>query len=168
MRKRITIVILFIAVLSVILIPYSPCVVFYKGKSEEVLGYAPSGKDGIFSVIYTHSIHLSPVEEVYEAGPGGTIRQTELIYEDFGIGMPSGSDGQGVFVEAGGKYHLKEMDLTFPSIYLRTGKVRANHVFKADSREVPFSSFAEPGSLVNIQIVKLSLWEKWKEVNIFG
>lgn len=147
-------------------LPLDSAVVFYKGNSDKLLGYAPLQKNQTFQIQFTHSIHLSPVVETYEAAENEEIRQIEISYEEFAIGMPSQAEGNEKFIKKNGKYYIKNMNRIFPSIHLRIGKVIANHTFRTGQKSVPFSSFAEPGSVVTINIEKLSIWEKWKEVNI--
>ncbi len=76
---------------------------------------------------YTHSIHLSDVVESYVVTKDHEIKQFELMYEDFAIGMPENASEGETFEHSDGKYYLKNMDKISPSFDLRIGKVRANH-----------------------------------------
>lgn len=168
MNKKIIVFLplIFLLIIAVCFIPIFTSVVFYKEHTNEMLAYAPLKKNQNFSIKYTHSIHMSPVVETYEMTEDKEIRQVELMYEAFAIGMPSNAEGKEKFVNKDGKYYIKNMSNTFPYIYLRVGKVAANHTFISEGDAVRMSSFTKPGSLLKIQIKKLSVWEKWKGVNI--
>jgi len=147
-----------------------PCqytVSFYDAKTKEAIAFMPIDRKQFFSIQYTHSIHLSLVEEKYEVTDNLEIRQIELIYEDFGIGMPSDAQGDENFVQEEGKYYIKNMNRVFPEVVLRVGKVVANHRLVLGNTTVPMTSFSEPGSVLIIKPAKLNIWEQWKGVNIF-
>ena len=50
------------------------------------------------------------------------MKQFELMYEDFSIGMPAHAAEGETFERKNGKYYLKNMNRVFPSFDLRTGK----------------------------------------------
>ncbi|HVH95631.1 MAG TPA: DUF1850 domain-containing protein, partial [Bacillus sp. (in: firmicutes)] len=128
---------LFILVLiSVFLfIPNKDALVFQYQNSGKVLAYFPLSEGDSFQMKYIHSIHLSDVVESYTVTKGNEIKQIELMYEDFAIGMPeNASDGE-TFEQIDGKYFLKNMDKRFPSFDLRIGKVRANHTLVVGKNE---------------------------------
>ena len=59
--------------------------------------------DGRFSHVYTHSFHLTPVEELLEVEADGSLRLHELRYQSCGVGMPTEAEEgfrleDGVFV----------------------------------------------------------------------
>jgi len=167
MRKKL-IFALFIMVLIALfcLIPYRNAVVFYKDRPQEILAFAPLIQNQSFQIKYIHSIHLSPVVETYEGTSLNEIRQIELMYEDFAIGMPSEAEGEEKFVQADGKYYIKNMNRIFPYIYLRVGEVKANHTVIIDDKAIPMTTFTEAGSVIKIQISNLSIFDQWKGVNI--
>ncbi|MCP3742426.1 DUF1850 domain-containing protein [Rossellomorea sp. BNER] len=120
-----------------------------------------------FAIFYTHSIHKSQVEEWYVLNSENRIKQFKLVYEDTSIGMPSNSDAGGEFVRtADGKYVIENMDRTFSSINMRIGQVIANHKLIYKDDEYDLSNYFPKGSVVTMEPMKLSLWQKWKGVNI--
>ena len=66
------------------------------------------------------------------------IRQIELMYEDFAIGMPENASAGETFEQKNGKYYMKNMDNCFPFFDLRIGKVRANHTLIFERMNIPF------------------------------
>lgn len=171
LRKRIFRRILLISLLLVFL-PFllfasgQEALVFQFQNSGHVLAYIPILKKDTFQIKYTHSIHLSDVTELYQVTQDKKIKQYELIYEDYAIGMPEGAANGEVFVQADGKFYIKNMNRIFPSFDLRIGKVRANHTVIYKEKEYPLSHYLEPGTWVRIKIQRIYLWQKWKGVNI--
>lgn len=147
-------------------IPAKEALVFQYQNTGKVLAYLPISEGEAFQMKYKHSIHLSDVVESYVVTSDQQIKQVELIYEDFAIGMPeNASDGE-TFEQKNGKYYLKNMNRLFPSFDLRIGKVRANHTLIFESNEYPLSRVLEPGTWVRLKIEKMTLWRQWKGVNI--
>jgi len=156
--------ILFIFLL--LFIPISDALVFQYQNSGNTLAYIPISEGETFQMKYTHSIHLSDVVESYEITNDRQIKQYELMYEDFAIGMPENASEGEIFEQKDGKYYLKNMDRRFPSFDLRVGKVRANHTVIFEGKEYPLSRVIEPGTWVRIKIERINLWQRWKGVNM--
>ena len=133
---------------------------------EEPLVYLPLTEGEEFSLLYTHSIHLSEVQERYLAEKDGTITLFELIYEDFGIGMPSEAMAGETFTMEGGKYIMSGMDRNMPFFYLRTGQVKADHTITYGGHARKLSDVIVPGSRVKIGMEKLTKWQFWRGVNL--
>ncbi len=106
------------------------------------------------------SIHR--VLETYKIGKNNTIIQTEITYEEFGVGMPENATGKEKFIQKNGKYTITNMNRVHSFLDIRVGKVIANHTFIIDKNEIPFSSFVEPGSWVRVKIRKMNIWEMLK------
>lgn len=170
LQKRLIIGFLLLFILSLTLfVPFRTALVFYRENTSHVEAYLPIEEGDTFQIIYTHSIHLTDVVEIYEALPDHSIKQTELIYEHYGIGMPSDADEGGTIIYEDGKIHIKDMDRVFPFINLRNGKTVPRHrlVWGDDfSHMVWFKDFFEPGARFTIKVDKLSLWQLLKGVKI--
>ncbi|MFE8697844.1 DUF1850 domain-containing protein [Cytobacillus sp. FJAT-53684] len=163
-RFLVPLIIITIAILA--FIPLKQALVFQYEHSGKVLAYIPMHEDSQFKIKYTHSIHLSDVVESYVITKDHQIKQYELMYEDFAIGMPENAADGEQFVHKDGKYFIKNMNRVFPLIDLRLGKVRANHTAIFKGIEYPLSRYIEPGTLIRIKIEKLSVIEQLKGVNI--
>ncbi|WP_171978785.1 DUF1850 domain-containing protein [Fictibacillus arsenicus] len=129
------------------------------GETGEWLAFMDIKPGEEFSIKYIHSIHRTPVLETYLTNEEGIIIQTEMRFEEFGVGMPSGATGTEVFTQKNGTYILSNMNRTFPLLDIRTGQIIANHTLLYDGHEYPFSSFSEKGSWVRIKTEKISVWQ---------
>ncbi|MFD1705666.1 DUF1850 domain-containing protein [Siminovitchia sediminis] len=159
--------IILLGVLSAI--PITDAVTIVSIKEEKMLAYFPVETEGSrFDIVYTHSIHLTEVRDSYVILNDGTIRQTGLEFEDTGVGMPANAEEGETFKLKDGKYYIDNMKRDFSWIDLSTGQVRANHRLVVRGKVIPFSTFAEPGSLVRIKKEKISLWRQWEGVKIVG
>lgn len=65
--------------------------------------------------------------EKYKVTDDLQIEQYEIIYEEFGIGMPSNAGENEEFIYEDGKYHIRNMKHQFESLNIRNGKVVSNH-----------------------------------------
>ncbi|QCJ42835.1 DUF1850 domain-containing protein [Bacillus sp. S3] len=147
-------------------IPLQQTIVFEPNHSNQKLAFIPIKDEKQFKIKYTHSIHLSDVIESYHITPRQLIRQVELEYEDFSIGMPSNAEEGETFEQKSGKYYIRNMKRIFPYFYLRIGQVRANHRVIYKNTEYPLSHSIKPGTSVKVEIRRLTLLEQWKGVNI--
>ncbi|MDQ0153971.1 DUF1850 domain-containing protein [Robertmurraya andreesenii] len=160
----VTLVFLSLTILT--FIPIKKALVFEDPKTENVLAYIPLSEEQTFKIKYTHSIHLSDVVESYMSTSDGQIKQYELMYEDFAIGMPSYASDSEIFEEKNGKYFLKNMNRVFPYFDLRIARVRANHIVIFQNEEFPLLNYFEKGTRVRIKIENLDLLQLLKGVNI--
>lgn len=147
-------------------IPYKQALVFLQPERNDILCYVPIEAGETFKIKYKHSIHLSDVIESYEITELNEIRQYELEYEDFAIGMPSEVAEGESFVIKNGKYFIKNMNREFEKFDLRVGQVRANHTLIFEDVTYPLSRAIEPGTRVRIQVKKISLFKQMEGVNI--
>ncbi|MED3551597.1 DUF1850 domain-containing protein [Cytobacillus praedii] len=166
-KKLLFLVPLIILTIAIIIfIPMKEALVFQYQNTGNVLAYIPFSAEDHFKIKYTHSIHLSDVVESYVITEDDEIKQYELMYEDFAIGMPeNASDGE-IFEQKNGKYYIKNMNRVFPYFDLRTGKVRANHTIIYRKKEYPLSDYIEPGTWVRIKTEKVNLLQQLRGVNI--
>jgi hypothetical protein len=147
-------------------LPIKHALVFENQNTGNLLAYLPLDKMDTFKMKYTHSIHLSNVVESYIITKNNQIKQYELMYEDFAIGMPANSAEGEVFEEKDGKYFIKNMKRSFPSFELRVGKVKANHTLIYKDKDYPLSNSITPGTSVHIQVKKINLVQIMKGVDI--
>jgi hypothetical protein len=165
MKKRLFLGILVIFFV-VLLVPYKESLVFEQGNTGKLLAYYPIKKENEFEIRYTHSIHLSEVQEIYEITPNRTIIQTELFYEDYAIGMPSGPlDGETFEIE-NGKMHITNMSRVFPYLDIRIGQVVANHHLVIKEKSYKLGAYVIPGSWVRVKHRKINVLEVLKGMKI--
>jgi hypothetical protein len=159
---------LFFLILFVFL-PLQTVLVMEPRNGEGNPAYFSISKNKTFSIRYTHSIHLSEVDEIYRQTSSDDIQQTSLLYEDTAIGMPSNAVGEEIFERTeDGRYLISNMDKKFPYIDIRLGQVVANHRLVYENKVYPLKNYFKEGSVVRVQYKKVSLFNKWKGVIVVG
>jgi len=150
-------------------IPFQKALVFYVEDTDQVKAYLPIQAGDPFQIIFTHSIHLKDVVEKYRLTENGEIEQYEIVYEEYGIGMPSNAEEGENFVFENGKYHIKNMNKVFPSINIRNGRIVSEHRLVWGLNEehiVNFNDYFTPGAWYTVKYDTLSLWNILKGVKI--
>ncbi|MGP4063722.1 DUF1850 domain-containing protein [Oceanobacillus sp. M65] len=169
-KIKVSILIILLALFSLLLfVPFRTALVFYKENTEEIEAFLPVQERDTFQIIFTHSIHLTDVVEKYIVMDNHDIKQYEIVYEEFGIGMPSNAQEGEKFEYKDGKYHIADLDNIFPSMNVRNGKtVSENRLVwgKNDEHLVYFNEYFEPGAWFKLKVEKLSLWQSMKGVSI--
>jgi hypothetical protein len=167
MKKTIAIFVLQMLCVLALNIPYKTALVFEKENSNQVIAFVPIERLEGFQISYTHSIHLTEVIEDYKISGVGNIVQIGLVYENYGIGMPSEAYGKEVFEIKDGKIHISNMSRTFPFMDIRLGKVVANHHLNIHDKYIPLVEYLSPGSWVRVQHRSLNAIEVLKGVNLY-
>ncbi|MBP2076309.1 DUF1850 domain-containing protein [Oceanobacillus polygoni] len=172
-NKRITIVILIIASLLGIFLfaPVDTALVFYEKNTRQLAAFKPIEIDDKFQIVFTHSIHLTDVVEKYTVTENLDIKQYEIVYEEFGIGMPANAGEGQTFIYEDGKYHVKDLDNYFDSMKIRNGKTVSENRFLWESNTgqehmVWFNDYFDPGDWFTVKVEKITLWEYMRGVKI--
>ncbi|NLA50940.1 MAG: DUF1850 domain-containing protein [Alcaligenaceae bacterium] len=167
---RIAVILLVIFTTSVIikLLSRQPVLVFSNRNTQEIEALLPIESGSRFSIIFVHSIHLKDVIEKYRINEQNEIEQTDIIFEEFGIGMPSNAPPGAQFVIENGKYHIKNLNLVMPSMTIRNGKTVSERRFvwvdkNNQEHQVYFNDYFKPGAWLEIKIKKLPRYFLWKE-----
>ncbi|HEX6595093.1 MAG TPA: DUF1850 domain-containing protein [Bacillota bacterium] len=157
---------IFLFLFCLLFVPFHEALSFYKQHTNHLEAYLSIRKGDCFHITFTHSIHLTDVVEKYEVTEDKQIKQYEIVFEQFGIGMPANTEEAGeIFLYENGKYYIKNMNRLFPSIHLRNGKTVSNHrLIWGDRGEkiVSFNEYFDPGARLTLKIEKLSLWQRLK------
>ncbi|NBJ70249.1 MULTISPECIES: DUF1850 domain-containing protein [Clostridia] len=171
-RKQWAFMLIFLAsitLLITLLVPFRTALIFYKENTNQIEMFLPIKEGDPFQLIFTHSIHLTDVVEKYEITDKKTIRQTEISFEEFAIGMPSNAQGEEQFIYKDGKYHIKNINQTFDQIKLRNGKVVSeNRLVWGDGADycVYLNDYVEPGAWFSLKVEDITLWQYLKGVEI--
>ncbi|MEI3597347.1 MULTISPECIES: DUF1850 domain-containing protein [unclassified Oceanobacillus] len=171
-KKMIIAFIILLLIVLILFIPSRTALVFYQENTKEIAAFLPMNKGDQFDIIFTHSIHLTDVEEKYIITADLNIEQYEMIFESFGIGMPSNAEEGQKFEAKDGKYHIGNMNIRFESMNIRNGKTVSEHrlrwQYAGDDEEqmVWFNDYFEPGARYTVKIDKLPLWKYLKGVKI--
>ena len=165
-KLRIVLLLILTSIAILFFIPLRQGLVFEYQDSGKLLAYIPFTKEDKFQIKYTHSIHLTDVIESYQETKSNEIKQYELMYENFSIGMPENAGEGEIFEQKDGKYYIKNMNRVFPYFDLRVGQVRANHTIIYNHLEYPLSNYIKPGTWIRIKIKNMNLIQQLKGVNI--
>lgn len=174
MKAKIIIpIFIFLLIIIILLtVPLRTALVFYEEDTDKITAFLPINTGEKFEIIFTHSIHLTDVVEKYHVNDDLTIIQDEIIYEQFGIGMPSNAEGDAKFEYKDGKYHISNLNQVFESMNIRNGKTVSEHrllweiVDETPQHMVLFNDYFEPGAWFRVTVEKLTLWQYLKGVKI--
>lgn len=170
--KKLLFISIGISLISFILfIPISTAIVFYDKQADEIIAYRPASTGDTFQIIFEHSIHLTDVTEKYLIMNNHNIKQYEMSFSQFGIGMPSEvKEAEEIYYEDG-FYHIINMNNVFDSLHIRNGKTVSEHRFiwknkHEEEHLVYLNEYMEPGATFILKVQKLSLIDRWKEVKV--
>lgn len=155
--------------LCIFYMPIGKSLVFYQAKSNKIIGYLPVASGDKFAMVFTHSIHLTDVIEKFEVMADGRMRAYEMVFEQFGIGMPENSGPGERFLYEDGKYYIKDMDRLHDSLNIRNGKTVSENRFTWGDyleEEVYLNDYMEPGTSFTLIVERLTIWEQWRGVKI--
>lgn len=103
-----------------------------------------------FSVVFTHSLALSRVEEIFEVMAKPEFRLRETVYADFGAGLPH-EELPGLRMEFGdGRIRLSGYDVLFQDVWLRIGYIADHRLLTPDGREIRLADLRHPGQAIRI------------------
>lgn len=158
--------------LIILFVPFRTSIVFLKENTNHMQAFLPMRKGDTFQIIFKHSIHLTDVVEKYQITDNSKIKQYEIVYEHFGIGMPSNANEGETFAYEDGKYYIKNLDNIFSSINIRNGKTVSEHRLvwgppdDVERHLVRFNTYFKPGAWFTVKIEKISLWQYLTGVRI--
>jgi len=100
--------------------------------------------DGRFEHVFTHSVHRTPVRELFMVEAQGdlaVLQLYELRYQSQGVGMPADAEG-GYRLE--GSTFVLAMDRSFRELPIMVSPV-AGHGIVAGGAFLPFTEYQQPG-----------------------
>jgi hypothetical protein len=109
--------------------------------------------DRVFTLSFIHSVHHTPVHEVYEIDDDNTLILKELRYRSLGVGMPYDFEN-GTLEIIDGEFVLK-FDRKFQSINMIVSPI-PEHTITVGDRTYPLLEFTKPESPLEIKAV-----DKW-------
>src|SRR5690625_7791383 len=95
-----------------------------------------------------------------------------MVFEQFGIGMPSVVGAGETLIYDEGKYYYTPVDQVFAELKIRNGKTVSKHRLsyqrenEKELSEVLFNAYFERGSCYTEKISHLTIWEMGKGVKI--
>lgn len=171
-KLLISLIIILLVIMLSLTIPVKTAVVFYEENTDEIAAFLPLKIGETFDIIFTHSIHLTDVVEKYQVTEDLNIMQYEIIFEHFGIGMPSNAEGEEVFEYKDGKFHISNLNNHFESMNIRNGRTVSEHrlLWQTDKDEtqnmVWFNDYFDPGAWFTVKVEKLTIMQYLKGVEI--
>lgn len=157
-----TSLIILILISFFVLWPLYPALTFTDGKTNRLVGVISVSSKDSFAIHYTHSIHKTPVIEKYIVDEKYNIVVDELIYESYGVGMPSSIEPGQTFRQENGTYIIGNINRALPFFDQVVGQV-ANHQLVIHDKTISLADLTKPGHWLRIQIQKVSLIRLWKE-----
>lgn len=115
---------------------------------------APAAPGARFSIVFTHSLMLSRVEEIFEVlpDPDARFRLTETRYEDFGAGLPHEEmPGQKMRFEEG-KIILDGYTAEFAELWLRVGHIADHRLITPAGETIHLNTLLRPGAAVKVHL----------------
>ena len=160
-----------IIIIVFLFLPVKSALIFYDKSTDAIIAYSSVKPEDTFQIIFVHSIHLTDVTEKYEITEDNQIKQYEMIFSDFGIGMPSEVKAHEEIYYEDGFYHIIHMNNVFDSLQLRNGKTVSEHRFVWNDQDgkqqtVYLNDYMEPGALFTLKVDTLTLLDLWREVKI--
>lgn len=152
-RLKRVLIILFIIILIFLLLPIKVIMATNFESGKYLKSWIISNQNK-FSVIYTHSVELTPVIETYSIDKKQIILE-ETIFKSYGAGLPASTPYRFEIISDG--FRIYDIDLVMEDLVYRTGAIRANHIFKIGIEEYPFSEFSKSGEGVKIKIDRVIL-----------
>lgn len=155
-NKSIIILLSVFFIFFVLMVPFFPHIMIIHGESQNIVLQKSIRSGENFSIKFTHSIHLTPVQETYSIDKNLNIVLSQLSFDTYGVGIPSDlQDGEKIELK-NGKIIIKNMNRIFPYINLRVGQVIADHRLLFENESVILSEVVKPGSFIQIRAKKIS------------
>ncbi|WPK12729.1 DUF1850 domain-containing protein [Lysinibacillus louembei] len=147
--------------------PFQRSLVFTETRTTNPVHYIlPLQNEGVFQIVFTHSIHLTDVTETYKALPQGEVQLLSMEYSDVAIGMPSyAEEGQALLYE-NGIYYLTYDEAILPDFVLYIGDVDYKLELLHNNSVYDLKSNLERGNSYLLKVKKLSMYDKLKGVEL--
>lgn len=117
---------------------------------------------------FTHSIHLSDVNEFYRIVEDGRIQFVKMIYEDLAVGMPGYAEENQTFERINGKWVLTSEDTFTDSFTLYNSSIHKKLELRYDNKIYDLKQQVPTGHSYRIEVAKLSIADVWKGEKIDG
>jgi len=109
--------------------------------------------DSQFTLNFIHSVHHTPVYEIFEIDEKNNIILKETRFYSLGVGMPYSDEG-GTFTNNNGEFVLN-FSRKFANLCFRVSPI-PQHAIEIGDKKYPLLNFAEPE-----QRIKIYAQDKW-------
>lgn len=125
-----------------------------EGSKKEIT--LPLDEEEEFTIVYTHSVDLLPVYEVYYLHQGA-IHLKETHFYNFGAGMGL-LEGRGKYKEENGLLKIVDINEKIGSFTMKIGPVARQRLIYRN-REIPLITYFEPHIPIKVEIESLNIWQ---------
>lgn len=145
-------------VVLIILIPVGLWILFppYYLKVEDVKGHTlltlPLEEDEQFALAYSHSVHRTPVSDIFQVSPEGELLLIATEFSSLGVGTPFLPE-EGKLVEENGKLILTGLNRSFAQLQIRPHFITEHQLLHRQAKYL-LTDYTESGSLVNLYVEK--------------
>jgi len=137
----------------------TPYLTLTHAQTNARLYHTAFGEGETFSIRHIHSLHLSPVTEIYEIR-GGQIMLIALEFETFGAGLPEGIEpGQTLTRLETGGLRIDGIDRLIPDLRILIGHT-AEHTLHIRGQRVPLDTLDDSGQSVRFALRALNIWQR--------
>lgn len=169
MKKAISLLVTGILLMLILFIPLDPSLVFTETRTATPQHYIiPIEQPKQFEIIFTHSIHLSDVEEHYSITSTMTLQLLRMIYEDLAVGMPGSAEENQEIEFTDGKWVLNSFDSYVDSFILYNSPIHKKLEVRYDNEIYDLKAELPTGKSYEVQAKKLSLIEVWRGEEVYG
>ena len=151
--------ILLAALVVLSLLIRTPYFVIINTKNNEVLFVAGFSEGEIFSISYTHSLHQTPVQEIYRRYRG-ELHLVSIEFESFGAGLPDVlEDGQTLTRLETGGMRIDGINRLIPDLHILIGYA-TDHILHIFDQDIPLESLDCPGQSLHLTFRQLNLLQR--------
>ncbi|MCC8190038.1 MAG: DUF1850 domain-containing protein [Planctomycetes bacterium] len=111
-----------------------------------------------FSIVFTHSLARSRVEEVFEVTRADEFRLRETVYADFGAGLPHEETAEQRMAFADGRIRRTGYDMPFRDLWLRVGHIADHRLEFTAEDSLRLAELDRPGAAVRLAVVPNARW----------
>ncbi len=111
-----------------------------------------------FTILYTHSVMLSPVTEKYYMSDDSIILK-ESTFKDYGAGLPSSTSYDFKYDEKNKVFKIYNIDEKMENLVYKVASERANQKILIDGETIEFKNFSREKVSVEFKIDRVSLLE---------
>lgn len=162
-NKKKFLLLVLVLLFILVIIPFFPHLVIIDGETNVILYSKFFLLEKEFMIRYIHSIHLTPIEELYRINDKNIVL-FEMHYDTYSVGMPSELNEGEVFEQKDGKFVISNMNRIFSNIDLRIGQIISNHTFIIDNEEIELDKITTPGSWIRFEVRNFNIVDLIKGV----
>jgi len=111
-----------------------------------------------FSILYTHSVNKSPIEDQFIIDSEYNIMLYKSIFKSFGAGVPSTSDNEMKFEFFKDRIEVVYNNRKIDKLILSTGTI-ADHRFIIHGKDIRLNELCDPQSSIYFSIDRITLFQ---------